>query len=192
VSGSTRQRASTASGEKTVVAHNLRARPIQIAKAVAAVVTFAATLTGLIFGLWPTLEPAAPPAAKGAALTNATIDLVSFRQYLDRTMQSRSPFGAAQLERPGALVGFDFNIKGYLGKDLPLRWQLIDASTHEQVHQSQDLFMTPTANEDQNSWSVWIPLPSRAGHRFFVEIQLLDEGTAAPLGRIRTDRFSTT
>jgi hypothetical protein len=157
-----------------------------------AVVTFAATMTGLIFGLWPTLRPVEPPATKGAALTNVTVDRVSFGQYLDRGAYSRSPFRRAQLQRRGALVGFDFNIKGYLHKHLPLRWQLLDARTGDQVAQSPDLFTTPRADEDQNSLLIWVPVPRARGRRFFVEIQLLDDRGAYPLGRIRTHRFSGT
>jgi hypothetical protein len=190
MSASTERQASGASVEQAASSHSGGLRPVQIVRAIGAAVTFAATVTGLIFGLWPALRPAEPPAAKGATLTNATVDRASFGQYLDRTGSSRSPFRPAQLDRRGALVGFDFNIEGYVGRDLPLRWQLIDARTGEQVRQSRDYFMTPSANEDKNSWWIWTPVPHRRGHRFFVEIQLLDDRAGVPLGRIRTDPFS--
>jgi hypothetical protein len=146
-------------------------------------------MTGLIFGLWPALQPSEPPTIKGAILTNVTVDHVSFGQYLDRIALIRSPYPPAQLERPGALVGFDFNIKGYRNKVLPLQWRLIDAKTGDQVDRSRDLLLTPAANEDQNSWSVWVPIPRGRSRRFFVEVELLDDH-GYPLGRVRTDRFS--
>jgi hypothetical protein len=169
----------------------LRTRSVQIAKAIGAIGAFAATMSGLVFGLWPTLKPAEPPATKGAILSNVTVDHVTFGQYLDRGGYSRSQYRPVELERRGALVGFDFNIKGYLHKDLPLWWQLIDARTGEQIDESQDLVITPTAAEDQNTLPVWVRVPRDANRRFFVEIQLLND-RAVPLAHIRTKRFSGT
>lgn len=169
--------------------HKLRHRPLQLAKAIAAVTTFAATMTGLIFGLWPALKPADPPPTKGATLANATVDHISFGQYLDRATQSRAPFRSAQLRRRGALVSFDINVKGYVDKRLPLQWQLVDARTGDQVGRSRDLRFVPKATDDHNSPLIWIPVPHRRHRRFFVEIQLLEERGVIALARIRTHRF---
>jgi hypothetical protein len=189
VSRATEQRVSEG---RAGLAHTVRVRPLQIAKAVGAAVTFAATATGLIFGLWPALKPVEPPATKGATLTAVTLDRATRGQYLDRSFLGRSGYGPAQLERPGELISFDFKIKGYLDKRLPLRWQLVDARTGDQVAESRDLFIIPVANDDQNSWSIWVPLPRGRSRRFFVEIELLDERAAVPLGRVRSDRFGGT
>jgi hypothetical protein len=170
----------------------MQLRPLQVAKAIAALVTFAATMTGLIFGLWPALKPTEPPATKGASLSSATVDHVSFGQYLDRATQSRAPYGPAQLERRGALVGFDVNVKGYVNKHLPLQWQLLDAQTGAQIDRSRDLVFVPRANDDHNTLSIWVQVPPGRDRRFFVEVQLLDNQGAIPLGRIRTNRFSGT
>lgn len=193
MSTATKQRRSGASEEEAASSQEPRIRPVQVAKAIGAFVTFAATMSGLIFGLWPTLKPAEPPATKGATLSNVTVDHVTFGQYLDRGGYSRSPYRPAELERRGALVAFDFNIKGYLHRDLPLRWQLIDAQTGEQIDESHDLLITPTAAEDQNTLPVWVRVP-RGGDRrsFFVEIQLLDDRGAVALARTRSKRFSGT
>jgi hypothetical protein len=172
--------------------HGARPRPVQIAKAIAAVVTFAATMTGLIFGLWPTLKPTEPPATKGATLSNPTVDHISFGQYLDREAQPRSSFRSAQLEHRGALVGFDLNVKGYTDEKLPLKWQLFDARTGDQVGRWGDRFYIPRAGDDHNSLSIWVPVAHGRDRRFFVEIQLLDNRGAVPLGRLRTKRFSGT
>jgi hypothetical protein len=193
VSARSEQRESRISEGDAGFLQRLRRRAVQIAKAVGALVAFAATMTGLMFGLWPSLKPAEPPATRGAILTNATVDRVSFGQYLDRAALSRAPYRVAELEQRGVIVGFEFNIRGYLNKHVPLRWQLIDARTGDQVDQSRDYFITPRADEDHNSWSLWVPLPRRRSGRFFVEIQLLgNRRRAVPLGRIRTDRFAGT
>jgi hypothetical protein len=189
VTGSTEQREPRARDGRRGSLDTLRRRPVQIAKALATAVTFAATGTGLIFGLWPALKPDAPPATRRATLTNVTLDHIRFGQYLDRKALSRSGYPRAQLERPGALVSFDFNIRGYRNKDLPLQWQLVDATSGDQVARSRDLLITPEANEEQNSWPVWVPVPRGRSRRFFVEIELFDDRGAVPLGRIRTDRF---
>jgi hypothetical protein len=189
VTASTRQRGPSVSDEDGYFG-NLWSRPLQIAKAIAALVTFAATISGLIFGLWPALKPAESPATKGATLSNATVDHVSFGQYLDRVTESRSPYRAAQLQRRGVLVIFDINVKGYTDKHLPLQWQLLDAQTGAQISQSRDLVFVPRANDDHNTLSIWVLVPSDRDRRFFVEVQLLDNRGAIPLGRIRTNRFS--
>jgi hypothetical protein len=116
-----------------------------IAKVTAVVVTFAATMTGLIFGLWPSLTPTEPPATKRATLSNATVDHVSYGQYLERAGFSRSSHRPAQLKPRGVLVAFDLNVKGYLNERLPLHWQLIDVPTGDQLNESRDLFYVPKA-----------------------------------------------
>jgi hypothetical protein len=162
----------------------------RIGRALAATATVAATVVGLLFVLWPELKPEAPPTAKGAELSDATLDRkATFAQYLDRLAESHAPFQRAQLRRRGVLIGFRMMAQGYNGARLPLRWQLINARTGSQVAQSQDLFYTPEAEEDRNTWSVWVPVPSGDRRVFFVEIELRDDRNAVPLDRLRTQRF---
>ena len=139
--------------------------------------------------LWPALKPQDAPATKAARLSNLTLDRdVTFGQYLDRKGLSRQPYGPAQLARRGAFVAFDFRIQGYHGKRLPLRWQLMDARTGDQLDQSRDVAITPAANTDQGSWDVWVPLP-RGHKRFYIQVQLYDNAGLVPIGRLRTERF---
>lgn len=167
----------------------VRLQPVRIGRAVGAAVSFAATLVGLMFVLWPALKPDEPPATKGGSISDATLDRVSFGQYLDRIARSRSGYRRAQLERRGALVGVDLKVRGYRDKRLPLQWRIVDARTGDQIQQSRDLVYIPAASEDQNSWSIWVPLPRGLDRRFFVEVELLDDRGAAPLGRARTHTF---
>jgi hypothetical protein len=171
----------------------LRPLPVRIGRALATSVTVAATVVGLLFLLWPELQPESPPTRKGAELSDVTLDRnATFAQYLDRLEQSRAPFQRAELRRRGVLIGLRFRVQGYKGMHLPLRWQLINARTGSQVAQSQDLFYIPKAEEDQNAWSVWVPVPSSSRRVFFVEIELRDDRHNFPLGRLRTHRFHGT
>jgi hypothetical protein len=152
----------------------------------------AATL-GIALLVWAALGShgeQAPPT-KAAKLSDLTLDRnISFGQYLKRKELSQAPYTAAQLGRRGAFVAFDFKIQGYQGKRLPLRWQLIDARTGDQLAQSRDVAITPEAQTDGGSWDVWVPIPRGAGRRFFVQVQLYDDRGIVPLGRQRTATFA--
>jgi hypothetical protein len=150
-----------------------------------------ATVIGVVFVLWPSLKPDSPPVDKGASLSHAQVDPgLTFGQYLDRIEQSRRPYGADLLARRGAFVEFDFSVRGYKNKRLPLRWQLLDARTGVQLDRSADLRVTPDVNTDAGSWNAWIPLP-HAAHRLYVQIQLYNDAGTVPIGRIRTPQFTS-
>jgi hypothetical protein len=87
-------------------------------------------------------------------------------------------------------VEFDYAIAGYEGKRLPLRWQLVDARTADQVAQSEDIAIKAQAMADRGTWFVWVPLPRGRARRFFVQIQLYKPAGTVPLSRVRTARFA--
>lgn len=151
----------------------------------------AIAVVGGLFALWPSIKPRDAPATKAARLSNLTLDRdITFGQYLDRKELPRAPYQPPQLARRGAYVAFDFRIEGYRDKRLPLRWQLVDARTGDQVDQSRDVAIIPSANTDQGSWDVWVPLP-RGHRRFYVQVQLYDNAGLVPIGRLRTERFAS-
>ena len=170
-----------------------RALAVRIARVVSSTIGLAATILGIVFVLWPSLKPEGPPAARSATLSNVTLDRsVAFGQYLDRIKLTRAPYTPATLSRRGAYVEFDYAIAGYKGKRLPLRWQLVDARTADQLAQSEDLGIKAQATTDRGTWFVWVPLPHGHGRRFFVQIQLYKQDGRVPLSRVRTVRFAGT
>ena len=98
----------------------LRSLPVRIARWTSAAVGFVATLLGVVFLLVPGLKPDEPPRDKGAALTNATVEWLTYGQYLDRVDTPPAGLDATALARTGILVEFDFAIDGY--KDKPLHF----------------------------------------------------------------------
>jgi len=161
----------------------------RIGRAVAGAVGCVAATVGLVFAVAPSLKPDPPPVDKGATLRNAQVEpALRFGEYLDRIEQSRQPYGAAALGRRGAFVEFDFSIRGYKDKRLPLRWQLVDARTGAQLRHSRDLRIRPLVNTDAGSWSVWIP-SVRHARRMYVQVQLYNDAGRVPIGRIRTREF---
>jgi hypothetical protein len=156
-------------------------------------VGFVATVLGVVFVLWPSLKPEGPAPSRRAAVSNVTLERnVAFGQYLDRVKISRASYGPADLARRGVLVEFDYTIEGYKGKRLPLRWQLLDAQSADQVAQSEDLGITAEATTDRGTWPLWVAVPRGATRRFTINIQIYKSGGDVPLSRARTARFPGT
>jgi hypothetical protein len=155
-----------------------------------AAVSIAILLGGLLV-LWPAVKPQGAPPKKAAALSKPTLDRnITFGQYLDRKELARGSYQAAQLGRRGAYVTFDFRIEGYKGKRLPLRWQLIDDRTADQLAQSRDVALIPDAENDQGTWDVWVPVPRGEDRRFFIQVQLYNDRGTVPIARLRTATFA--
>ncbi|MDT5207845.1 MAG: hypothetical protein QOF67_260 [Mycobacterium sp.] len=163
---------------------------LKVARLISAVVAFGATLLGIVFVLWPWLKPEGPPETRGAILNEFTLEpKVTFGQYLDRIELSRAPYKPYQLVRRGVLVEFNVVITGYDGKRLPIRWQLIDEDSGEQLDESRDLLIVPGALTDQNSWPVWVPRPTGREPHLFVKVTLYDPN-GVPIARGRTHLFA--
>jgi hypothetical protein len=159
-----------------------------VVRGVVGAVGFTATLVGLIFVLWPSLKPEPPPADRGATLSNAQVEPgMTFGEYLDRIGQSRRPYNRPELAQHGAYVEFDFVVRGYNHKPLPLGWQLLDARSGVQLSAERALRVTPRADRDAGSWNVWIPL-KRAARRMYAQIALYNSA-GVPIGRVRSPVF---
>lgn len=161
-------------------------------RSIAAAVAFVGTLLGVVFVLWPSLKPESPSQTESVTLEKPTLDRkVTFGQYLDRIELSRAPYERDKLARRGVLVEFDFVITGYRDKELPVRWQLIDAESGDQLDQSRDVALIPEVTNQQGTWHVWVPTPRGRSRRLFVQIQLYDRPGGVPLGRLRTRSFAS-
>jgi hypothetical protein len=166
----------------------LKAAP-GVARAIVGAVGFAWTVIGLVFVLWPSLKPESPPADQGAALSHAQVETgMTFGAYLDRIGQSRGSLDRATLDDRGAFVEFDFAVRGYKNKHLPLGWQLLDARSGAQLDQSRALRVTPRADRDSGAWNVWIPL-RRSARRMYAQVALYN-ASGVPIGRVRSPVFT--
>jgi hypothetical protein len=162
------------------------------ARSVATIVAFVGTLLGVVFLLWPSLKPEGPTQTESVTLDRPTLDRnVTFGQYLDRIEESRAPYRPDTLARRGVLVEFDFVITGYRDKQLPIRWQLIDAQSGDQLDQSRDISLVPRVTNEHGTWHVWAATPKHRARRLFVQIQLYDRRGGVPLGRLRTRVFAS-
>jgi hypothetical protein len=160
-----------------------------VVRAIVGAVGFAATVIGLVFVLWPSLKPDPPPADPGATLSNAQVETgMPFGAYLDRIHQSRAPYDRATLDERGAFVEFDFAVRGYKDKHLPLGWQLLDARSGIELGHDRALRVTPRADRDSGVWNVWIPLRRRA-RRMYAQVALYNL-SGVPIGRVRSPVFS--
>ena len=165
------------------------ARLVGVARGVKGIAGFAAAVLGVVFVLWPNLKPEPPPREKRVVLGRAAVDRnVRFGQYLDRRRLTRGDYVRADLQRPGALVSFNYRIVGYRHERMPVHWQLIDATTSEQLAESVDLSIVPEVNDDDGAGQVWIAVPRGRARRLFVELELLN-ARAVPIGRTRTLTF---
>jgi hypothetical protein len=165
----------------------LRSLPIRVAQWTSAGVAFLATLLGVVFVLFPALKPTGPPTTKAATLSDAVQEQLNWGQYLDRTAGlSRASYDASALQRRGIYVSFHFSIDGYDGKQLPLRYQLLDAQTGDQLGQSSGTLIVPTARSDSGVWPVWVPLPPGPPKLVYVQLQLYDDTGIVPLDSLRT------
>jgi hypothetical protein len=165
---------------------------IRVAKSVAAVVAFVATLLGIVFVLWPSLRPEPPPPTRQADLSGLELERpVTFGAYLGRINQPAGGLEDAVLEERGALASFDFAIVGYKERRLPLVWQLIDARNGKVLDQSRDVFIEPEALRDSGSWPVWVPLPNGRKRRVFIQLELYEPRGVVALETLRTRTFRT-
>lgn len=158
---------------------------------VATVVGVLSGVVGLVFLLRPDLAPEPPARERSATL--ALLDVqpqLTRRQYLQRVDLSPAGSGLtpAQLDERGAFVEYRYNLVGYKGKRLPVKHELFDAATADEVSEAEEFSIEPLAAEDTGEWHAFVPVPRRG--RFFVRLQLSEPNGIVPLDRRRTQTFS--
>jgi hypothetical protein len=167
-----------------------RMRPMAVVGALGGVVTLVSGVLGLVFVLLPQLKPSPPPAHQAVHLSQTSFDRhVTFEQYLERQALPAGDLDADTLHQRGALLTVHYDIIGYKGKRLPLRWQVLDLRRGDQVGEEQAITITGTADQDEGDWLVWVPEPTRHG-RYAIDVWLMPPERGGPLKTLRGPAFA--
>jgi hypothetical protein len=100
-----------------------------------------------------------------------------------------------RLNRVGTVVHLQFEVGGYGGKQLSVRWTLFDATTGRRLGESEDLDPLPLQFEaakrdvDIGSWETWIDTAGHAGRQLFVRFEIYDDGPGSRLTFKDTEKF---
>ncbi len=146
------------------------------------------------FGTKVDPPPPPPPAEIDARVVRVELRSPSERlvDYLRETNQSTA--GLSKLQ--GAERGYVFNarvrLQGKPGRQLPLRWSMIDASTGESLRdplytQTATIFK-PSGPSHARTWPFWVPYPPRKG-TYRVRATLVDE-KRQPLDEAESEPFT--
>ena len=134
-------------------------------KTLGAVAGAIAAILGVVFLLVPNLRPERTPDEGSATFGVPTIERpVTLGQYLRRVELPPGDLTQQQLQRVGVIAAVQLTIKGYKGKQLPLRWYVLDLSTHDIVdEQSKKYTFQPDRNVTPFTWPFWVALPRTPG-----------------------------
>lgn len=147
------------------------------------------TILTLVFLLRPGLQPKSASSVKRATLSGASVDRpVTFGEYLVRAKEPRAGMTPSLLKRDGVFIQFHVEVVGYDGRNLPLRWSVLNARTGATVFDADPLTLRPQAADDSADWPLWAPEPSRPGI-YYVFVQLYDPGGRVALAHLRTPSF---
>jgi hypothetical protein len=167
-----------------------RFKPSSVIGQVATVVGLIASVLGIVVLVAPDLLPDPSPTERSATISKLTLqERVRFRSYLQRVDLPSDGYTKAKLEQLGVFLQFGVQTKGYKDEQLPLKWELFDAVTNDQVGEERGrIVLEPEANDDRASWHAWVPVPRGKG-RYYVRLELLDED-AVPLDFAQTKVFT--
>ena len=155
--------------------------------ALVGLVTGVATLLFLFF---PGLKPVHVDVGTAAITDVKAQQPVTFRRYLQETETPVGSMSRAFLNRPGVLVSFHYQLEGFGGRTIPLRWELNDAKTYRLVDQDQAVSIIPSTNSEGRDWYVWVPQPKSDG-RYFITVTLYQpEKQRVPLKHFDTTPFT--
>lgn len=155
-----------------------------------------AAIAGLVFLFFPGCRPSLPQDEGSATLSKPTLEQpVTYGQYLQRVEVPPDGVTEEQLARPGVLAGVMATVKGYKDKALPLRWYVLDLSTHDIVdQQSKRYLLEVDRNEAPAVWPLWVRLPEGPGP-FKLVLQIYPPNAkpgkpgVVPLDETETDPF---
>jgi hypothetical protein len=160
-------------------------------KIAGAIVTVVSGIIGLLFLLLPGLRPDEPPANQQAKLSELSLDPnISRAQYLARTDSQSRGYTKKELAVRGAFIECRVEIIGYKGQLIVVKWELIDASSGEELHDEKSDGFIPDANQAAATQPLFVPLPRREGS-FYVRLELVRQGEyrLVSLDKAKTERF---
>lgn len=140
---------------------------------VAALVGVVSTIVTLLFVFKPGWKPTAPADTGTMKVTSFRVRKpVTFGRYYRLLGLSTGTLTKTYLARQGVLVIFGFELTGFRGKTLPIRWELVDASTNDAVQSDRAVGIEPSTNNDARTWYVWAPWP-RTKRSYYVTVTVL-------------------
>ncbi len=160
--------------------------PFDYLPQIGGIVTIAATIIGLVF----LFRPGCTPQDVGKATVDdvRVVQPVTFVRYLQRLKLPAGTLSREQLRRRGVMIEFHYDITGFRGKKLPLRWELNDAATNDLVSQDQAVTITPSTNAEGRKWFVWVPAPKTA-KKYYVTVTIYQPDGDVPLQDFDSPRF---
>src|SRR5215217_1804105 len=138
--------------------------PAAVLGIAATAVGLISSVVGLVLVVRPDLQPEPPARAKSVHLRELDFESrVTRRQYLQRFDLPTTSFRATDLRAPGAFLEYRYEINGYKGDRLPVKYELIDARTGDEAKQGKPFLLEAVAPEDAGTWHAWVPYPNRTG-----------------------------
>ncbi len=153
----------------------------------AAAASLVSTLVGLVF----VFKPGCRPQDVGkAVISDVHVPRpMTFGRYLQEQRLSTGTLSRVQLRSPGVLVAFHYEITGFRGKRLPLRWELNDDATSRLLAEDQALSIIPSTNDEARDWYVWVPVP-KARRTYYITVTIYQpQKQRVPLKHFDTPPF---
>jgi hypothetical protein len=164
--------------------------PFALVSQAGAVVGLIAAVVGLVFVFRPGWKPKDVDVGTAAITDVRVLEPVTFGRYLQEQELSAGSLSREQLRKPGVLVSFHYELDGFRGRSLPLRWELNNARTNALVDQDQAVTITPSTNAEGRDWYVWVPKPA-ARRRYYITVILYQpQKQPVPLKRFDTAPFA--
>jgi hypothetical protein len=155
-----------------------------------ALVGLVTAVVTLLFLFFPGLKPVHVDVGTAAITDVSTLQPVTFHRYLQEVEAEEGTMSSAALKQPGVLVSFHYQLEGFGGRTIPLRWELSNAKTNNLVDQDQALSIKPSTNSEGRDWAVWVPQPKRQG-KYYITVTLYQpEQQRVALKRFYTKDFT--
>lgn len=130
-----------------------------------AVLTLVSTGLGIYFAIRDDGGSKPAPGAMAAEVTALDVEPGSFGDYLVQKNVAAGAVTPALLRRTGAILTVKWTAKGLAHRDLPLRWELVDAASGAHAGDEQARTLRPDRDSDGGGLLLWAPVP-QDGHRY--------------------------